>query len=120
VLLKAGDVLFVHVEAIGKEKYVVCLDPVQGLFFFISTDPPHNAEAGVAMGRHQHPFLRWDSYLDTASVIRLSVLDLDAQLAAKPARHKGTIRSPLRQRIKDCVKSHGILPAWQASVVERF
>jgi len=74
-----GDVIYVYCNFIKPPdyKYCVCIDSSQHLFFFINTNQRRKSpDADVLVTQNELPFLKYNSYINTATPIRIIGEDL--------------------------------------------
>ena len=102
----SGDVFHYHsrITKPPKDKFIICVCPIELLFFFINSNPPIPVGAGVEITPSELPCLSHVSYVDTSMMIMVYPEELDETSA------RGKILLPLRRRITACARSHGILP----------
>lgn len=119
--MRPGDVLLLWSRRHGKDKYVICVEPDDGLFLTINTDPPYADQAGVDLPSRRYRFLQHDSWIDTSKLLRIPPSYVIQQLDESPRRHKGRLDNAARARIKECVATHGILSRrYERLVHEKF
>ena len=102
----SGDVFHYHscITRPPKDKFIICVCPIELLFFFINSNPPIPVGAGVEITPSELPCLSHVSYVDTSMMIMVYPEELDETSA------RGKILLPLRRKIVTCARSHGILP----------
>ena len=113
--MRSGDVFHCHsrITRPPKDKFVICVCPEELLFFFINSNPPIPADAGVEIMPAELPCLSRVSYVDTSMMIMVYPDELDERSA------RGEISPPLRRRITARARRHGILPERFLGILER-
>jgi len=113
-MICAGDILYVYCIFIDPPhyKYAVCICPEYPLFFFINSEPRRStADAQILIKKSDFPFLTYDSYINTATVVTFRQRELNE------AEKKGRLTSQLKKRIIDVVKNHKYLPPRHTQLV---
>ena len=114
-MLQSGDVLYIYckfVKPTPKHKYVVCVSPQYPLFFLINTEPRKiSPEAQVLVKASELPFLKYDSYINTAMLCTFSLNEIQR------AQKKGVLTHPIIESIKSAVTKQKYLTQKQIELV---
>lgn len=116
--MKPGDVVLAYCRFIDppKNKYVACVCIENNLFLFINSQPRRlTTEALVPVRPNELPFLKHDSYINTANLFHIGKKDLET---AKPL---GELTDDIKQAIIKNIEGHGHLPPLHINlIIENF
>ena len=119
--IAAGDIIYVQAffTPDKRYKYLICVCPVKYLYLVINTRSYSMAPtAQLQITVAELPCLEHLSHVDTSKCIKLTKMETVNPVEANPKLHKGTLSAELRLKIKKLVLEHGIMPEYQAEILQ--
>lgn len=113
--LKAGDVIHLHCLSTKppKNKFAVCVCPERNWYFLINSKPWWRKDTQVEIGVNELGCLKQTSHIDTSKIMYFGPGEMTS------ASIKGFLRDDVKNRIKEAVNAHGILPNLQSELVAK-
>ena len=111
--LENGDILHAYCAFIPDYKYVVCICSQARLFFLINSKPRKTTpDAQVLIEKENYPFLEYDSYINTATVITIYPAEISK------AKLKGKLSETKKAEVARISKQCGYLTLKQKNLIE--
>ena len=106
----------------GKKKYAICVDPTEGSFFLISSQPRRRIPASVRVTPDELPFLDTESFVNAGEVYEFNVAALDSLIGNDEAADLGVLPEYLKERICKEIKARGhtLTPRQQAQILSQL
>ena len=121
-MLAVGGIYYLWCAAMHppKEKFFICVDAERRWFLIINSRPVAKVApetqlevTNVEIGVLPKP----ESFIDTSRLMQLPPTEVAPAVRGDVRACRGSISPTLRQRIKECVDSHGVLPLWATAMV---
>jgi hypothetical protein len=110
--LATGDILYVYFSQISRNKFVVCICPNNCYCFLINTDSRKTSpDAQVTIKKTEYPYLDYDSFINTASIVQILVEDMDK------GKKLGILKVGARNEIKGIMGISKYLPSAHKEIV---
>lgn len=113
--MRPGDVFHLYLDRVGHYKYVICIDPEDNYFLFISTNPPYSEETTVEVDPREIHCLSYPSFIDTSHLKRIG--QVRESFERDTSIYRENIRAGVRARIKRSVESHDVMAPWEKQKV---
>ncbi|MBU1230232.1 MAG: hypothetical protein KKA55_07970 [Proteobacteria bacterium] len=116
--MTSGDVALIperYLPSVPHDKYILCICPVAGVYFYINTDKRYSAPETTQipiLGRLELEYLNHTSYIDTSSPQSFD------EKAITNATIKGQLPNCIRKRIKDSLPENELLTPNQIHLIQ--
>ena len=84
----------------GKRKYAICVDPNQGFFFLINSNPRYFAQADIEVKPADLTFLENVSYINTGEIFEFNVGALDVMIDSDEQANLGMLPAAVREQVR--------------------